>query len=561
MRNALHTRFPLGVLALIGLVGGCSSEPTGPDDPTPPATPANVVASAVSNSSVQVVFDAVTGATGYQVQRADGAAGTNFVTAGTVAAPPFTDTGLQTSATYRYQVAALSGTLSSAFSAPVSVTTQGTPVETITQNITTNTVWTSDKEYLLQGFIKVTNGATLTIEAGTTIKGDFNTLGSSLFVLRGAKIQALGTAANPIVFTSSRAPGQRQAGDWGGLIIVGNGVINRGQPVILEGTGTGAKNPQVDYSGGTDNSDNSGILRYVRIEFAGYATAPDAELNTLTLAAVGGGTTIEYVQALNGLDDNFEWFGGAVDMKYIVSYNAGDDHFDASEGYVGRNQFLIAYQQVAVVPRPSAGNVSSDPQGFENDGCAGSNCLSGQTSLPYTIPVFANFTLVGPPAGVNEAGSGRVGMMLRRGTGGHYVNGVVARWGRAAISLRDQTTLDRIASNDLQLSNLLLAENGTIFQPASGSTVQGTVDLAANNIEDNAATAASLFAGLPAAPTTASLDWTPSATSPARTGGLAVFTGLLATRSGGAVTGTSYRGAADPNGAKWWQGWTSYATN
>ncbi len=474
MHTPSRSRLSLGVLALLGVVGACTSEPTGPDEPTPPATPTNVAVSALSNSSVQVTFDAVTGATTYQVQRAEGAAGTNFVTVGTVAAPPFTDSGLQTSATYRYQVAAVSGSLSSGFSAPISITTQGTPVETITQNITTSTVWTSDKEYLLQGFIKVTNGATLTIEAGTTIRGDFNTLGSSLFVLRGAKIQALGTATNPVVFTSSRAPGQRQAGDWGGLIIVGNGVINRGQPVILEGTGTGANNPQVDYSGGTNNSDNSGILRYVRIEFAGYATAQDAELNSLTMAAVGGGTTIEYVQAMHGLDDSFEWFGGAVDTKYLVSYNAGDDHFDASEGYGGRNQFLIGYQQVAVVPRASAGNVSSDPQGIENDGCTGSNCLSGQTSLPYTIPIFANFTLVGPPAGVNEAGSGDIGMMLRRGTGGHYVNGVVARWSRAAVSLRDQTTLDRIASDDLQLGNLLLAENGTLFQPASGSTVQGT---------------------------------------------------------------------------------------
>jgi hypothetical protein len=88
------------------------------------------------------------------------------------------------------------------------------------------------------------------------------------------------------------------------------------------------------------------VLRYVRIEFAGYPTAPNEELNSLTMAAVGAGTTIEYVQVLQGLDDSFEWFGGAVNGKYLVSYESADDHFDASEGYIGRNQFLIAFQSI-----------------------------------------------------------------------------------------------------------------------------------------------------------------------------------------------------------------------
>lgn len=541
-------------------LAGCSDDNggTGPSDPLPPT---GLTAQALGATSVQVAFTTVSGATRYLVQRAEGAAGGTFATVGEPTTPPFTDTGLLPNTTYRYQVATVSGTETSAFSSPVAVTTQDKPVEVITQNITTNTTWTSDKDYLLQGFIKVTNGATLIIEAGTTIRGDFNTLGSSLFVLRGARIQAIGTAANPIVFTSSRPAGQRQAGDWGGLILVGNGIINRGQPVILEGTGTGASNPAVDYSGGTDNADNSGTLRYVRIEFAGYATAPDAELNTLTLAAVGSGTTIEYVQGMNGLDDTFEWFGGAVDGRYLISYNAGDDHFDASEGYVGRNQYVIGFQQIQVVPRPQAGNVSNDPQGFENDGCAGANCLNGQLSQPYTIPMFANFTLVGPPAGVNTQGSGNIGMMLRRGTGGYYVNGVVARWSRAAISLRDQSTLDRITAGDLALRNLALAQNGAVFQPQTGGTVQGTVDEAANAIESVAGSAASLFTSLPATPASGTLDWSPSAASAIRQGGLAAFTGAIAAKAGTFVTATAYRGAADPNGAKWWQGWTNYAEN
>ncbi|MEJ7760721.1 MAG: hypothetical protein WKF55_14140 [Gemmatimonadaceae bacterium] len=433
---------------------------------------------------------------------------------------------------------------------------------TITADITANRLFRAETTYTLSGFVKVANGATLTIEPGTKIIGDFDVPGSSLFVLRGARINAVGTADRPIVFTSERSTG-RQAGDWGGLIIVGNGVINRADPTILEGTGTGASNPQVNYGGGGNNSDNSGTLSYVRVEFAGFATAADAELNSFTFAALGSGTQLSYLQSLYGLDDSFEWFGGAVDAKYLVSYESGDDHFDASEGYTGRNQFLVAFQSIRPDARPAAGTLSSDPQGIENDGCAGANCLAGQTSLPRTDPMFANFTLVGTGEGVVDATSGGIGMMLRRGTAGHYVNGVVARWPRAAMSLRDQTTLDRIADGSLVIRNVYLANNGPAFQAASGTTVQGTVNMTTNNIEvaATATTAASLFTSLPSAPTTATLDWSLSAAAAARTGGTGAFTGTTATKAGGFVTGTTYRGAADPAGAKWWAGWTNYARN
>jgi hypothetical protein len=434
---------------------------------------------------------------------------------------------------------------------------------TITTDITANRTLYADTTYTLSGFIKVANGATLTIQPGTKIIGDFDVPGSSLFVLRGAKINAIGTAENPIVFTSERSTG-REAGDWGGLIIVGNGVVNRADPTILEGTGTGAANPQVNYAGGASNTDDSGELRYVRVEFAGYATAQDQELNSFTFAAVGSGTRLSYLEALYGLDDAFEWFGGAVDAKYLVSYETGDDHFDASEGYVGRNQFLIAFQSVRPDARPAAGSASTDPQGIENDGCNGANCLTGQNSLPRTNPIFANFTLVGTGPGVVDATSGGIGVMLRRGTAGSYVNGIVARWPRAALSLRDQTTLDRINDGSLVIRNLYLAENGPTFQAASGTTVQGTVDVNANAIEVAAAgtTATSIFTSLPGSPTSAgNLDWALAPNVAPRTGGTGAFTGALATQAGTYVTGTAYRGAADPAGVKWWTGWTNYATD
>lgn len=432
----------------------------------------------------------------------------------------------------------------------------------INADITSDRTLYAETTYTISGFVKVASGATLTIRPGTRILGDYNTLGSSLFVLRGARIEANGTADAPIVFTSSRPEGQRQAGDWGGLILVGRGIINRGDPTIIEGTGVGSGNPAQNYAGGTDNSDNSGILRYVRVEFAGYATAQDQELNSFTFAAVGSGTTAEYLQSLNGLDDSFEWFGGAVNHRYLVSYESGDDHFDASEGYTGRVQYAIAYQTGLLTNiRSGAGTPSSDPQGVENDGCNGSNCSAGHRSDPMTDPLFANFTLVGPGTGTGVDGtSGGWGVLLRRGTAGYYVNSIVARWPRGAISVRDSVTGARIDEGTLVISNMYLAENGSVFEAGSQ---RYAVDQTANAIEVGPGTAGSVFAVLPAGqPASATeIDWSLASGAEARTGGTGPFTGLLATKASGLVTGTTFRGAWDPNGVKWWQGWTRYARN
>jgi hypothetical protein len=554
--------------AALALAAACSS--SGNDDIVDPNrnVPTGLSATATTATTARVSFSPVANATSYIIERATGATGASFVQVGTSTTTTFDDAGLNPGQAYQYRVAAVVGGAQSPFSTPFAVTAlvAGRGRATINTDITANRTFFADTVYTISGFIKVANGATLTIQPGVRVEGDFNTFGSSLFVLRGARINAVGTPENPIVFTSSRPAGQRQPGDWGGLILVGNGVINRGNPVILEGTGTGANNPQVNYAGGTDNADNSGELRYVRVEFAGYATAADAELNSFTFAAVGSGTKLSYLQVVSGLDDSFEFFGGAADATHLVSYESGDDHFDLSEGYVGRMQHLIALQSLVLIPRTGAGSVSSDPQGVENDGCAGANCGSGQNSTPLNIPLVANFTLVGtgPGTGV-DATAGGIGMMLRRGTGGYYLNGVVARWPRAALSLRDQPTLDRAAAGELLLRNVLFAQNGTLFQAASGTTVQGTVDATANALEQSNATTASLFAAFPAtidAATTASaFDWAPASGSAAATGGLTTFPAAAATRGGTVVTGTAYRGAANPAGPKWWAGWTIYARN
>jgi len=564
------------------------------DNPTDNTVPVVVGVQAAPNpaattSSVIVTFQSRAGDNSFNIERAEGASGGTFAAAGTVQAPAtpgtvtFTDNALAVNTTYRYRVTAVRGSQSSAPSSEVSVTTgaSGSGGNTdVTQDITANTTWTADKTYTLKGFIHVTSGATLTIQAGTKIMGDFNTLGSSLFILRGAKIQAVGTAANPIVFTSSRAAGQRQPGDWGGLILVGNATINRSGTVSVEGTATdgddivSGKNYRVNYSGGNADDDNSGTLSYVRVEFAGYAPIQDQELNSFTFAAVGSATRISYTQAMAGLDDSYEFFGGGLVGDHLVSYESGDDHFDMSEGFRGKLQYLIAMQSTQLTPRTGSGSLATDPEGIENDGCNGSGCDLGFDSTPFTIPVIANFTLVGTGDAATSGASGGIGMMLRRGTGGYYVNGVVARYPRAGVSLRDAATYTNRAGGtpttdlntaDLAVKNVYFTENAVIFQGANGTNVQNALDLAGNALVDGNAVTASLFTAFPATiteTTTASaFDWTPVSAAPITTGGLTTFTGKLSTAAGTTVTGTAYLGAADPSGAKWWQGWTVYYRN
>jgi fibronectin type III domain protein len=559
MRLGLGRKTPIALALGMALLWACSD-----DDPVTPSNnpPAGLAATASGSTGINLTWTAATGVTQYVLERAQGAAGAFAeINRPASSATSYNDTGLLPTTQYRYRIAAVRSAGTSAFSTEVSATTGAPQQVNVTADITTNTTWTAGNIYKLVGFRKVSNGATLTIEAGTRIIGDFATAGSSLFVLRGARIVANGTAALPVVFTSAQAEGTRQPGDWGGLIIIGNGIINRSGTVNIEGTGTSTDNPFVPYSGGTNNADNSGALHYVRVEYAGFGPAQDAELNSFTFAALGSGTVLDHLQSLNGLDDSFEWFGGAVDGKFLVSYESGDDHFDMSEGYTGRLQFLIGYQSRVFPPRPGVGNASADPQGIENDGCNGSGCDLAFNSTPFTTPVVANFTLVGTGPGVVPTGGG-YGAVLRRGTGGHYVNGVLGRWQTAGIGYRDADTKARETAGLLSIRNVLIVET-----PLALQANQQTYDLAGNNvIFEQATTAASLLTGLPAVPTTASttgasFDWSLTGLAAARTGGLTTFTGDLLTRAGTFVTGTIYRGAWDPAGTKWWEGWTAYNRN
>jgi len=557
----------------------CSDD--SPTTPTTPTTPANGTL-AITVSGLPAGVNAAVTVTGPN-SFSQAATATTSITAApgsySVAAAQVISNNVRYNATVTGSPATVTSSTTTTVTVAYSVTANPTVV--LTGSIAANRTMTPDTNYVLRGFVYVNSGATLTINAGTRIVGDTTALGSALFVLRGARIVANGTAAAPVVFTSQRSAGNRSPGDWGGLIIVGNARANRTGNVIVEGSNgsvLGADPNGIVYTGGTVDSDNSGTLRYVRVEFAGYATLTDAELNSFTFAAVGSGTTVEYVQALAGLDDHFEWFGGAVDGKYLVSYEAGDDHFDGSEGYRGRNQFLIGLQTTFLTPRAGAGAVSTDPQGLEIDGCNGGGCVApsganaqsaGRDDGLWNMNVFANFTLVGTPAGVTVPGSGGVGAVLRRGTGGYYINGVVARWPRGGISLRDSTTNNRFQVDSLIARNIYFAENGGTdggFDATGTNFGQASAFAARNSniVVGTGVTATSLFTALPATPTNgASLDWSPAANSPIATGGLAAFTAdpRIAARVGTFITPTAYRGAAAPGGSKWWEGWTNYARN
>ncbi|MBL0097824.1 MAG: T9SS C-terminal target domain-containing protein, partial [Bacteroidetes bacterium] len=199
---------------------------------------------------------------------------------------------------------------------------------TTNQSIT----WDSSKTYLVKGFVYVDQGGVLNIQPGTVIKGDKASKGS-LIIKRGGKINAVGTAAFPIVFTSSQAIGTRNPGDWGGIIICGNSPIN-----LPNSEGQIEGGPDALY-GGTVANDNSGALKYVRIEYAGIPFQPNQEINGLTLGGVGSATEIDYIQISYSGDDAYEMFGGNVNLKHIISFKTTDDDLDTDNGYSGKIQF------------------------------------------------------------------------------------------------------------------------------------------------------------------------------------------------------------------------------
>ncbi len=257
---------------------------------------------------------------------------------------------------------------------------------TVSGDITSNTTWTSNNIYTLTGgFVYVTNNATLTIEPGTIIKGNL----SALVITRGAKLMAQGTQTQPIVFTSYQPAGGRAPGDWGGILLLGKAPINDPAGQRL---GEGGIDPVKGLYGGTDANDNSGVLTYVRIEYAGIAYQPNNETNGLTMGGVGAGTTIDYIQVSYGGDDAFEWFGGTVNCKHLIVNKTVDDMFDTDWGYTGRIQFIVGVSDSLIAD-------VSGSNGFESD-----NDATGTTNGPITKAIITNASLYGPRATATSNG-------------------------------------------------------------------------------------------------------------------------------------------------------------
>jgi hypothetical protein len=291
---------------------------------------------------------------------------------------------------------------------------------TLVGSINTTTTLTSDKVWTLKGYVYVTDGAKLIIQPGTTIVSDISEKGA-LCIERGAQIIAEGTSTKPIVFTSGRPAGERTPGDWGGIVILGRAKTNRTSEPIIEG---GIGRP----FGGTNDLDNSGVLKYVRIEYAGIAAMPNSEINALTLGGVGSGTIIDNVQTIYANDDAFEFFGGTVNAKNLYAFATADDDFDFDFGYTGTITNGVAKRDPQFVDNGDAGN------GIECD-----NDGTGSPATPYTHPKLFNMILIGP----NNAASlsnHNLGLRFRRATQFTMKNSVIWGWMKGGLSLESNET-------------------------------------------------------------------------------------------------------------------------
>lgn len=306
----------------------------------------------------------------------------------------------------------------------------GRQVVVLEGRLTADKTLSAAYDYLLRGAVFVEGGATLTIEPDVKIFGEQATNGT-LIIAQGSKIMAEGTASAPIVMSSDAFEGARARGQWGGLIINGNAPTNQG---VTFGEGdTGA-------FGGNNPADSSGVLRYVRVEFAGIEFSPDNELNGIALQGVGSGTIIDHVQVHMNQDDGIEMFGGTVNLKYALVTGARDDSFDWTDGWTGKGQFLVVQQY---------GDDADN--GFEVD-----NSSKDNEAMPRSAATIYNATLVGDPAGPESDN----GMLIREGAAGTFANFIVTGFNKIGLDINNESTHAQADSGALVVKNSLFFENG-----------------------------------------------------------------------------------------------------
>src|SRR5574343_115703 len=448
-------------------------------------------------------------------------------------------------------------------------TTTGQTI-TLSGRINADTVLRKANTYILKGLVYMVGNHTMTIEAGTVIKGSFS--GSdvaALIITRGSKINAVGTPTEPIIFTS--ASPNPASGDWGGIVLCGKAPINTSfngvaglfqvEGVIDNANGDGLAGSGDAVAPTPIDNDNSGVMSYVRIEYAGYAFQPDKEVNSLTMAGVGNGTTIDHIQVTYAKDDAYEWFGGSVNCKYLIAWKTQDDDFDTDNGYKGKVQFGLIIRDSLIAD-------ISTSEAFESD-----NNASGTTVTPKTSAVFSNITAIGPRATLANAGNSlyRAGAQIRRNSSISIYNSIIMGWPQGIIidaSTGSPTDLN-INDSSLRIRNTTLAGNTVnVKYTVSASAPTGASDASIltwftspyfnNDILVNSSDAKLIQPFNYAAP-----DPTPFAGS---NGNQKILNGASFTDpklNNAFFTTVTFRGAIAPAGAEatWWKGWTRFGVN
>ena len=399
------------------------------------------------------------------------------------------------------------------YGAPTDTTTLNGMLSTLTvigeKDITTTVTLDATKVYLLKGFVVVRSGGKLIIPEGTVIRAqsDLNSTPknyASLVVERGGKIEITGTSTKPVVITSAKAVGQRERGDWGGLLIAGKAPHNlldgtTNNNVQMEGFNNVTFDANLAKFGGTDANDNSGIVRYLRLEFGGLAFEVNKEINGLTLGGVGAGTELNHVQVSFANDDSFEWFGGNVNSTHLIAWKGTDDDFDTDNGYSGLNQFGIGVRDSVYYDGTyAAASSPSTSEGFESD-----NEATGTANVtPYTSAVFSNYTMIGPvPVGAKYADINSVtkaafrrGARIRRNSSQRIVNSIFMGYRNfvmidgdssvrntnypSALTLVTPSTAVDVKSKQISFANNLIVNTTSAYTTAGDTTANGLIEVA-----------------------------------------------------------------------------------
>ncbi len=436
------------------------------------------------------------------------------------------------------------------------VNAQAAQIDVFNSSITGNVVWTRDNTYILKEMVFVENGETLTIEAGTVIKGDVNATGSqkqipSLVVARGGKLFAEGTPTQPIIFTASTDDvnnpsdlGINDRGLWGGVVVLGKAGINSSKNVTGQ-----ASSPKYDVFeglieeenfrfGGSDDDDSSGVIRYVSIRHGGKLIEVNKEINGLSLAGVGRGTTVEYVEVFANEDDGFEFFGGTVNTKYLVAAFCNDDSFDTDQGYRGKNQFWFVIQ-APTGTRNYGGELAGDP-------------VSPNNRTPLSDFTVYNATFIGAGVGSDNTTDNTV-FDLKEDTAAKFYNSVFTDYVRDAVKIQNNAT-NRFNAGDIDLRNNIWGAfgNGTatpttvLSDIVNGSVAQAlfTESIRTNLLTDP------MLKGI-SRTTNGGLDPRPNTGSPALSAA-----NIKATPADGYYTPVSYMGAFGPS-ELWVDRWTA----